>query len=32
MITSRSRYVDGDIVPLADGTVAVYRNFPEVSW
>lgn len=28
MITSRSRYVDGDIVPESDGEVAVYRNFP----
>ena len=30
MITSRSRYVDGDISPLPTGTVAVYRNFPVV--
>lgn len=30
MITSRSRYVDGDIAPQADESVAVYRNFPSV--
>lgn len=30
MITSRSRYVDGDIIPLPDETVAAHRNFPEV--
>ena len=31
MITSRSRYVDGDIVPQPDETVAVRRSFPMVS-
>lgn len=30
MITSRSRYVDGDVVPHPDGSVPVFRNFPEV--
>lgn len=30
MITSRSRYVDGDIVPHPDGAVSVMRNFPNV--
>ena len=30
MITSRSRYVNGDIIPLVDGTVMVIRNFPNV--
>ena len=30
MITSRSRYVDGDIIPLVDSTVMVTRNFPNV--
>lgn len=30
MITSRSRYVDGNIVPLVDGTVMVSRNFPNM--
>jgi nucleoid-associated protein YgaU len=28
MITSRSRYVDGRIVPQPDGEVSVHRNFP----
>jgi nucleoid-associated protein YgaU len=31
MITSRSRYVDGNIVPHPDGTVAARRNFPTMS-
>jgi nucleoid-associated protein YgaU len=31
MITSRSRYVDGNIVPQVDGTVTVRRAFPDVS-
>lgn len=31
MITSRSRYVDGRIVPQNDGEVAAYRRFPEVA-
>lgn len=31
MITSRSRYVNGDIVPQVDGTVSVFRNFPDLS-
>lgn len=31
MITSRSRYVDGDIVPLPEGSVAAFRNFPATS-
>lgn len=30
MITSRSRYVDGDIIPLVDGSVMVQRNFPNM--
>lgn len=30
MITSRSRYVDGRIVPQSDGEVAAYRSFPNV--
>ena len=28
MITSRSRYVSGRIVPQPDGEVSVHRNFP----
>lgn len=31
MITSRSRYVDGSIIPQEDGTVAVRRNFATVT-
>jgi nucleoid-associated protein YgaU len=31
MITSRSRYVDGNIVPLPDATVMIRRTFPSVS-
>lgn len=30
MITSRSRYVDGRIVPQPDGEVVAYRVFPKV--
>ncbi len=30
MITSRSRYVDGRIVPMTDGQVAAYRTFPKM--
>lgn len=30
MITSRSRYVDGNIVPQPDETVTVRRTFPNV--
>jgi nucleoid-associated protein YgaU len=31
MITSRSRYVDGRIVPMTDGEVVAFRTFPAVT-
>jgi nucleoid-associated protein YgaU len=31
MITSRSRYVDGRIVPQPDGEVVAFRTFPNVT-